>query len=169
MRHNQDPKMSDSATETEPAAFLAESTLGKLAKWLRLAGLDTRLDRSRPNPNRLKQIAASEQRVILTRTQAVLRNTQPHQCLFIQFNHPMDQARQVVTHFRIRKSALRTLSRCALCNRMLERLSPEAVYDRVPAYIWQTHDRFMMCPRCQHIYWPGTHADRMLSCIDQWF
>ncbi|MGD8835120.1 MAG: Mut7-C RNAse domain-containing protein [Desulfobacteraceae bacterium] len=161
--------MSPYPLRTEHPNFLTDSTLGKLAKWLRLAGLDTKLDRSKPSLLRLKQIADRDHRVILTRTKAISGKMRPHECLFIRFNNPMDQARQVMRHFQIRKKDLPTLSRCAICNHPLSPQSHDAMFGCVPAYIWQRHDQFMMCMQCSRIYWPGTHTLRTSAIIDQWF
>ena len=157
------------SNQTEHPNFITDSTLGKLAKWLRLAGLDTKLDRSKPNIFRLKHIANRDHRVILTRTKAVSGKMRPHQCLFIRFDNPMDQARQVMQHFQFRRRDLSTLSRCAICNHPLSTTSHDAVFGHVPAYIWQRYDQLMMCMQCNRIYWPGTHWQRTNSIIDQWF
>ena len=48
-------------------------------------------------------------------------------------------------------------SRCSVCNVPLDRLSAEAARGRVPPYVWRTQRRFMTCPSCHRVYWPGTH------------
>ncbi len=156
-------------TNKDSAAFLAESTLGKLAKWLRLAGFDTLFDKSRPDPIRLKQIASAEGRVILTRTKTVIRHAQPQECLFIRSNAPLDQAREVMSYFKIQRKSLRPLSRCAICNCPLQRISREELEDRVPAYVRQQHDFFMNCQQCNRVYWSGTHVAKMNAIMDRWF
>ena len=53
------------------------------------------------------------------------------------------------------------LSRCAVCNRVLEIVPPSAVADRVPAYVLRAHSEFRRCPGCGRVYWPGTHLRKM--------
>jgi uncharacterized protein len=33
----------------------------------------------------------------------------------------------------------------------------------VPDHVFATQSEFMECPSCARIYWPGSHADRMLE------
>lgn len=150
-------------------SFIADSTLGRLAKWLRLAGLDTRLDISAPDPMRIERIADTDGRTVLTRAKSVYKQMGPNRCLLIQFDDPMDQGRQVVRHFRIRRQDLQPLSRCALCNLLLSPISKDEVQGRVPEYVWHQYDEFRTCKQCRRIYWPGTHAAHTGSIIDRWF
>jgi uncharacterized protein with PIN domain len=53
------------------------------------------------------------------------------------------------------------LSRCAVCNTTLERVSREDVASRVPPYVVRTQTDFRRCPGCGRVYWPGTHVDGM--------
>lgn len=149
--------------------LLADSTLGKLAKWLRLAGMDTRLDPATPDFTRLERISAMEHRVTLTRTKSVFHRMEPSRCLFIHSNHVMDQARQVIDDFHIQRQQLPVLSRCASCNHPLTQMPINDLRGAVPDFILQQNERFMSCPQCQRIYWPGTHATRIKSIIDDWF
>jgi uncharacterized protein len=149
--------------------FVAESTLRKLAKWLRLAGFDTRVDMLIPDFKRLKQTAGSEGRTVLTRTRSVIAHLGPTPGLLIEFNDPTDQVRQVLCYFHIRRDDLRPLSRCCQCNHLLAQVQKERLAATVPDYIRIRHDRFLTCSRCGRVYWPGTHASRMITQIDRWF
>jgi uncharacterized protein with PIN domain len=39
------------------------------------------------------------------------------------------------------------------------------VAERVPAAVYALHQRFMHCPGCDGIFWPGSHYERMLSAL----
>lgn len=159
--------MSD--TQPDLPRFVAESTLGRLAKWLRLAGLDTRLDDTTPDPSHLLQIARSENRIILTRTKSVHEIAGGQESLFIHFNTPMNQIHQVMRHFKVQQRVLRPLTRCTLCNHLLARVDKTAVQGAVPEHVWINQDRFMTCRLCRRIYWPGTHASHINELIELWF
>ncbi len=150
-------------------AFVAECTLGKLAKWLRLAGFDTLYDIEPPDHRRLVKYARTQNRLVLSRTQRVISHLEAAQGLLIQFNAPIDQIRQVMRDLGIDRRDLRPLSRCSQCNYPLRAAVQENLRDAVPDYIRHHHERFLMCPQCRRIYWPGTHAARMLALIDRWF
>jgi uncharacterized protein with PIN domain len=58
----------------------------------------------------------------------------------------------------------RWLSRCLECNApLLPRRREELATGAVPDHVLATQERFTACPACGRIYWPGTHADRMLE------
>ena len=33
--------------------------------------------------------------------------------------------------------------------------------DRVPEHVLSEHQDFFLCPRCERVYWNGSHVDRM--------
>ncbi|MBN2568853.1 MAG: hypothetical protein JXB42_05440, partial [Deltaproteobacteria bacterium] len=56
---------------------------------------------------------------------------------------------------------------CTRCNEILREISKAAVKERVPEYVFQTQETFRVCPRCDSIYWSGTHKGEMISFIDR--
>jgi len=57
-------------------------------------------------------------------------------------------------------------SRCTCCN--LELIGPlplEAVASKVPALVreWRTH--YYRCPRCERVYWEGTHTEHVRAFL----
>lgn len=149
--------------------FVAESTLGKLAKWLRLAGFDTLYDTLPPDWRRLRACADAEQRIVLSRTRRVIARLDPARGLLIQFDAPIDQMRQVIKYFDIRQSDLEPLSRCSRCNNRLRPAAESHLQNAVPDFIRQHHVRLMMCAQCGRIYWPGSHRSRMADLFHRWF
>jgi uncharacterized protein with PIN domain len=53
------------------------------------------------------------------------------------------------------------LTRCSICNTQLEGVDRESVRKRVPPYVYRTAPSFSICPGCRHVYWPGTHYERI--------
>jgi uncharacterized protein with PIN domain len=150
-------------------AFVAESTLGRLAKWLRLAGFDTLYDTQPPHWRRLRACADAENRVVLSRTRRVIGRLRADQGLLIQFDTPIEQVRQVIKHYHIRPGDLDPLSRCSRCNSRLRPADEAHLQKAVPDYVRQHHVRFMMCAQCGRIYWPGSHCSRMAGLFQRWF
>jgi uncharacterized protein len=146
----------------EPVAFIVDSTLGKLAKYLRLAGFDTLQDTQIPDARRLADMAGG-QRIILTRSTKVKRSLAD--AVLIEHNQPLSQIRQVITQLRLKPSHQHPLTRCALCNLGLEPLSKADALGKVPEYVWRAHTRFKTCPQCRRVYWRGSHAHRWLERV----
>jgi uncharacterized protein len=153
----------------DPLAFVAESTLGRLAKWLRLAGFDTRYDPLPPEWRRLRGYAITENRIVLTRTLRVAKRLVAGQGLLIRFDAPIAQVRQVVKYFNIGRRDLKPQSRCSRCNRWLQLPDQAYLQAGVPDFIRQRHERFLACNQCGRIYWAGSHSARMEGLFDRWF
>ncbi len=57
------------------------------------------------------------------------------------------------------------MTRCIECNTPLRSIQKEEIESRVPEYIYHHHEKFMICPSCNKIYWEGTHAKRIKEWI----
>ncbi len=143
------------------ARFVADTMLGRLAKWLRILGYDTRYDPALDD-DALLRIAQAEDRILLTRDHALARRGGPYAFL-VDHEDLIHQLRAIRERFGDPTDA--PFSRCPVCNARLTVVSREAVALHVPAFIWQQHERFHRCPECGRIYWPGTHFERMRSVL----
>jgi uncharacterized protein len=148
--------------------FVADSTLGKLAKTLRLAGFDTLLDKRVPDACNLIRLAA-EKRIILTRSTRVYKALASGKTLFIQDERPSVQMHQVITSLGLEPDDLRPLSRCAPCNRILDPMSKDDALCCVPEHVWNQHSVFKQCPDCKRVYWQGSHAEQWIKHMQNWF
>ena len=140
--------------------FIADVMVGKLARWLRVLGVDVVYSNTLTDDEILK-IAESENRIILTRDVRFAARPRQQQCVLIQSDHYKEQVRQVLDTFNITEFSV--FSRCLECNTPLEDVDKEAVFERVPPYVYLTQTRFAACPSCKRLYWHGTHADEMLK------
>ncbi|MCX5907972.1 MAG: Mut7-C RNAse domain-containing protein [Deltaproteobacteria bacterium] len=140
--------------------FIVDRTVGKLGKYLRMLGFDVIYD---PGGSREEMAAraSNEERVILTRSQKNLGKGDPRGIRSVGSDNPRDQLAEVLGHFRLKPGANRFFSRCLFCNEELLPLAKERAEGKVPDFIYQAYDSFHLCPRCQRIYWPGTHYRRM--------
>jgi uncharacterized protein with PIN domain len=144
--------------------FVADVMVGKLARWLRILGLDV-LYNNRLDDDEIRRLAVSEDRVILTRDVELHQNAGPRS-LLIESDDYEDQVRQVIAAFRLREFSLFT--RCAECNTPLIPKTREDVFEKIPPYIYLTQDQFALCPACDRVYWKGTHADRIAEKVRRW-
>ena len=140
--------------------FIADRTLGKLAKKLRVLGFDVVYWRG-GNLEGAVKAAASEGRVLLTRSHRLTEKIGDPQVLIIEANDPREQILQVLSAFNLQPEADQFFSRCLMCNEALVPISKGEVEGKVPDFIHRTYDSFHICPRCHRIYWPGTHFQRM--------
>ena len=133
--------------------------LGKLAKRLRLLGVDVLYD-SAHDDNEIIHLSLKQQRVILTRDIALTGRPLASNHLLISSDHIQDQVKQVLAAFPT-AALTRPLTRCSRCNDLLTLIRKEDAQDRVPHHVYSTVDDFLQCPRCGRTYWNGTHVMRM--------
>ncbi|HIJ57329.1 MAG TPA: hypothetical protein HPQ03_14580 [Deltaproteobacteria bacterium] len=144
--------------------FSAERTLGKLAKWLRILGFDTSFE-----PETDGQPYIEPGRIQLTRIRDRKKDKLPEKRIFITSDHYIEQLRQVLQSLKIEPLELCPFSRCIRCNHLIEMADKTDVLGKVPDFIWETHDVFHICRRCNKIYWPGSHTKRSLDNIQRLF
>ena len=148
--------------------FLADSTLGRSAKWLRLMGFDAIYDSTPPDAYRLMARGAGK-RLILTRSPGVYNHLAGKPALLISSKHPQIQIHQIIDELQIGWAEIRPFSRCAVCNAVLLLLAKTDATGHVPDYVLQHQLRFHQCPRCHRIFWPGSHSRRWLDMMRVWF
>jgi uncharacterized protein with PIN domain len=146
--------------------FVAEMTLGRLAKWLRILGFDTIYG---ANVAGEKLIDTVRDRILLTRTKRIRDMKIAKECIFITSNHPFEQLREVFLVLGIEAEDIRLFSRCIQCNASIRSIKKNAVRGKVPDYIWETQDAFHTCSHCRKIYWSGSHAERSHDIIKRLF
>ncbi|MBN1177741.1 MAG: Mut7-C RNAse domain-containing protein [Anaerolineae bacterium] len=146
----------------EAPRLLLDGMLGRLAKWLRLLGYDAAYDNAATDLE-LAHRARSEHLVLLTRDHELAARRGLH-TLLIASDDLEEQLAQVQT--QLGPPADPALSRCPVCNVPLCPAPPDAVADRVPPYVLRTHPTFDVCPRCNRVYWEGTHVEHMRDRID---
>jgi uncharacterized protein with PIN domain len=148
--------------------FLADSNVGRLARWLRVLGYDAAFE-PRLSDGLLVFRALREGRVLLTRdvelTRRRLITTGQVEAVLLTGDQVQDQLRQVRQELDLDDGA--AMSRCLECNVPLQPRDPAAVAHRVPPYVRATQRRFSECPRCARVYWPGTHWERMRAQLQR--
>jgi uncharacterized protein with PIN domain len=140
--------------------FIADTMLGRLARWLRAMGCDVEYFPAIGDAE-LVQRGALNGRLILTRdTLLILRRPARNNHFFVAGDHFRDQVRQVVRAFTIEPFA-GFLTRCLECNAPLQEIDRKSVEGRVPPYVFATQEKFRGCASCGRLYWGGTHRERM--------
>jgi uncharacterized protein with PIN domain len=131
--------------------------LGRLAKWLRILGYDTAYENDATD-HELARRARAEGRLLLTRDRE-LASRRGLNTLLIRSQQLEDQVQQVQETLGPPRES--PLSRCPVCNVVLEEISAQDAADRVPRYVYETHPEFRQCPACGRVYWSGSHVEAM--------
>ena len=151
---------------SEPA-FACDAMLGTLARWLRFAGFDTSYDPNLPDPA-LAAAARREGRWLLTRDRRLAASAGPRVVL-LRRSELSQQVGELRGRLALSLDPQRVFTRCSRCNGALETVEREAVAARIPPYVAAHAGRFVVCPGCRRVYWPGTHTQRISDRINELF
>ena len=144
------------AGESPPLVrFAADDHLGRLARYLRLAGFDT-IFRDDWDDADLVRTALREHRVILTRDRGLLKRRAVTQGYLVRGTMPRAQLREVLSRFDLWE-ALRPFTRCSVCNSVVATVTADAVQDEVPPGTARSYHDFWRCTGCGRVYWRGAH------------
>lgn len=144
--------------------FIADIMVGKLARYLRMAGNDV-LYINNISDDEILKIAKSEGRIVLTRDSLMLLRrpfaNNSIKSVFIKDDRVIKQLKQIKNDLRILLKP--NLARCLECNTELSKAQKENLKEKVPPYVYKTQKDFLHCPKCDKYYWRGTHYDNICN------
>jgi uncharacterized protein with PIN domain/sulfur carrier protein ThiS len=143
--------------------FVLDVHLGKLARTLRLLGFDC-VWRNDIKDEELAAISVAEQRILLTRDRGLLKRAEVAHGYLVRESDRRRQAIEVLRRFDL-FGAISPFGRCLECNGVLEPVAKFDVEHRLPARTRRDFDDFRKCPRCDRIYWKGSHYDRLAALV----
>jgi uncharacterized protein with PIN domain len=150
-------------------SFIADSNVGKLARWLRIMGYDT-LFFNHIEDSDLVKIALKEKRVVLTRDTHIQERrvaaSGQIRVILTRSDDPKHQLRQVIDELEL-DWHLGQFTRCLECNQSLVPRTREEVKELVPPYVFRTQTQYMQCPSCLRVYWRGTHWQKMKEELER--
>ena len=138
--------------------------LGRLARWLRILGFDTSFE-AHVEDAALVRRALAEGRTVLTRDRRLPEEWTLVPVFVLHAEDLRGQLAEVGPHFGLAERA-RPFSRCNRCNEPLLGATPEQVGAQVPPGVRARHAEFRCCPRCERVYWAGSHVERMRALIE---
>ena len=139
----------------DPAVFILDVHLGKLARRLRLLGFDCLYDNQYGDAEIIR-LASDRERIILTRDRGLLKHRQVRHGYLVRSDAVAVQVREVLARYRL-SARVRLWRRCMSCNGLLERVDKPAVEQRLEAKTRLYYNDFHRCTACDRIYWPGSH------------
>ena len=135
--------------------FVADSHLGRLARLLRLLGLDTLYEHDWDDPE-LVRISTSRQRILLTRDVGLLKHGLVTHGYYLRAGDSREQMTEVVRRFHLAR-LFTPFTRCMACNGELIPVAKKEIAHRLPPQTDRHVDDFRVCSSCDKIYWQGAH------------
>lgn len=138
--------------------FAVDAMLGRLARWLRLAGLDTLYQPSIEDDELIAR-ASRERRVLITRDRALARRARKWglKVIIPVKEGGIEQLLEICSHLGLDENTLPWYERCTQCNKKVVKVPRQKVRDLVPYRVWKKHRSFYCCPSCQKVFWSGSH------------
>jgi uncharacterized protein with PIN domain len=145
--------------------FVADCHLGKLARHLRLLGLDVLYD-NRAKDAQLLNIATNEDRALLTRDRRLLMHAIVRHGYCPRSHEPDEQIIEVIRRFDL-APLIAPYTRCLQCNGLLERVDKANVLEHLEPLTKIYYQDFRRCTGCAKIYWPGSHFGKLQDRLDR--
>ncbi|WP_425426876.1 Mut7-C RNAse domain-containing protein [Actinopolyspora mzabensis] len=142
--------------------FVLDVHLGKLARRMRLLGIDTAY-RNDATDDELLERAARQRRVLLTRDRGLLRRRALPEGAYVYASDPARQQTEVLARF---EPTPRPWTRCVSCNGKLVEVPKAEIAARLEPGTRRCYDEFARCVACGRIYWPGAHSPRLRAIVE---
>jgi uncharacterized protein with PIN domain len=151
----------------DPPRFVLDGHLGRLARYLRMLGFDSRYDRNAAD-DELARLSAEEGRILLTRDRGLLKRSIVRLGYLVRDDDPRRQLVEVVGRYGLAGTA-RPFSRCVRCNGDIEPVDRSEVAERLAGEprTLRYFETFGRCAGCGSIYWPGSHFERMSRLVEE--
>ena len=160
---------------TDGMKFIADGMLGKLTRWLRLAGHDVIYigDLGVPADEQddiLISRTKSEKRVLLTCDVDLHRRARRtgFKSIFIKSNDVVGQLVEISKRCGRKIQIRPENSRCPMCNGAIEHVGKKEIEGKVPEAILNAHREFWRCLSCGKIYWQGKHWKTILDMASRY-
>ncbi len=146
--------------------FVVDVNLGKLARYLRLCGFDTKYSND-VKDNDLITTMQEEDRVLLTRDRKLLMHKVIQKGKLIYSHKPADQIEEVMDRFEL-QTKTDPFSRCINCNGILEKAEKADVIEKLEPLTKRYFDQFAKCSQCGQVYWKGSHRNRLHPKLEKY-
>lgn len=143
--------------------FVVDCNLGRLARYLRLLGLDCRYS-NRYTDADIAFLSQAEHRIVLTRDRRLLRRKLITHGYFVRATDPVEQVREVLKRVDL-YGELKPFSRCTRCNGPLESVPKQRIAHRLLPKTRLYFNEFRQCTHCGQVYWKGSHHTRAEGLI----
>lgn len=151
---------------TEKPKFIVDFMCGRLARWLRILGFDAEFfnDTSR---SKILIESLKNQRIILTRD-THLSKKKAYKIILITSDKIRQQVKQVIKELNLKLNPKDFFSICSICNKKVQKVNNKnEVEGLVPKYVYENINDFYKCPKCERIYWQGSHYYLFLKEVEK--
>jgi hypothetical protein len=140
--------------------FICDAMLGKLAKYLRILGLDAEYTTDRKVLQYCKEL--QDPPYFLTRT---IKKMSYERIVFIKSDKVREQLQEIREIIRPFIDPGKIMNRCIECNVELVNVEKNDIEQKVPEFVFHQYVQFRECPQCGKVYWEGSHTTGMAQLV----
>jgi uncharacterized protein len=141
--------------------FLLDGHLGKLARRMRLLGLEVAYEAD-ADDSRLAARSWKEKRELLTRDRGLLFRRLVHDGALIRTGDVDAQLDDILDRFAPRMAPW---TRCLRCGALLVEVTAAEVAAQLEPGTRDTYRSFSQCTGCHRVYWRGAHRQRLEAMV----
>ncbi|MCX6775375.1 MAG: Mut7-C RNAse domain-containing protein [Candidatus Micrarchaeota archaeon] len=148
--------------------FVADEMLKKLARWLRLLGVETLYPDSIDDDEIIK-FTKKHDKVLLTMDSELCRRARKQglSVFLMPRKSTEEQLVLLIKRFKLDVSDAPSKVLCPLCNGMLKEAGKKDVKSKVPPEVLSKHEAFWMCKKCKKVFWEGSHWERIKRNLEK--
>ncbi len=144
-------------------AFVVDSHLGRLVRYLRMLGFDCLFVNDQNHDPVC--LAIEEKRILLSGNLRLLKRKELVYAYYVRSNDPEEQLREVVERYSLAQY-FEPFGRCLLCNGRLRPVDKSEVIHRLEPLTKKYYHEFYFCSNCEQVFWKGSHFKRMQEMIE---
>jgi len=149
-------------------SYYADSMFGKLARFLRMLGFDTKY-RKEETVDEMLDLSKLEGRVVLSSSAMVNSKCKKLRIQSIKLSstdiseqlEEVEKTLDFIIPFPPKKF------RCSLCNGNLTSVNKSSILDRIPEGTSKTYEEFWECESCSQIFWLGSHWEDIKRILQE--
>jgi len=144
-------------------SFIADAMFKKLARWLRIFGVDVEYAEI-PDNEILALLMLYPSKALLTQDVQLHERAQRRgfKSFLVPRDIPMeDQIASIFREFNLKFEDFPSKTVCPDCNGPLEVVTKSKVKGKVLENVYKRHRKFWLCTKCGKAYWEGTHWKRI--------
>jgi len=145
--------------------FVLDCHLAKLVRYLRMLGFDSLHDNNYVD-SEIAELSVHDKRIVLTRDRGLLKRRIITHGRYVRNIEPRRQFKEIVDWLDLSQS-MRPFTRCIRCNGLLQEVSNDEVKGQIESDTGRYYQQFWRCGDCGHIYWKGSHYQKMERIIKE--
>jgi hypothetical protein len=148
--------------------FVADIMLKKLARWLRILGVEVLYPPSVDDDEIIK-LAKEKSKTVLTMDEELCQRARKHgvSAFLVPKKRIEEQIAIIVDRFHIKIADFPSKTLCPVCNGELKQTKRKEVEGKVLEAVLKKHDKFWLCKKCGKVFWEGSHWERINESVER--